>query len=175
MKRRGKAWKKRMAGPLPVTTYSIWPPAILAFMIPPPSTLEANRRERSIGCEVRGPEAGHAREDRVLRGVLALLRGPAPAPGEPGPALRGNDPGAGLGGARRLRVAALAPGHALRGLHLRLDRPLPLRAEPAGHIHLPALVAARRLPDVSAHLPRPHGPGDPPRPRAVPGRRVIAT
>ena len=46
------------------------------------------------------------------------------------------------------------------GYTLGVARPLRVRAQPAGDLPLPAVVPARGLPHVQAHVARPHGPRD---------------
>src|SRR2546428_10820945 len=86
-----------------------------------------------------------------IRGVLALLRLPAQPSDHEGPALRGHDDGPRRPGHRGgAALSAVGAGGARAGLRSGLDRPLLLREEPAGDLHVPLLVAARGLPDVSA-------------------------
>ena len=66
-------------------------------------------------------------------------------------------------------VALVAPGRPSGGLRLRLGRPLLLREEPSRDLHLPALVAAGRLPDVPADAHREDAAGDRPGLRDVSG------
>src|SRR6266542_4554401 len=116
------------------------------------------------------PEADHEQEVRVVRRVLALLRGPAPASGQPRaprsrvyPVPRRWRPG-------RPGLPGLAPRHARGRLRLRLDRSFLLRAEQAGHLHASALVLPGGRPDVPADVARADGTGDPTLLGAVPHR-----
>src|SRR6185503_21254356 len=67
-----------------------------------------------------------------------------------------------------------APRRPVRRLLVRLDRPLLRGEEPPGHLHVPALVPARRLPDVPADAARPHRPRARARGAAVPARGLSA-
>src|SRR6185312_353307 len=96
-----------------------------------------------------GPSgAPHVRIQQLQR-VLSVLSRRAPQSHLPAAALHrqhAGDRGAGAGAVER--PAALAVADAGGRLRLRLDRPLRLREEPAGHLQASALQLAGRLGDV---------------------------
>src|SRR5688572_19640924 len=117
-----------------------------------PRLLVGDEDEQMVpGAAADALEAVHAPHVPQLRGILALLPARAQQAANPGAPLCGDQPGRRAGAARGSdRALVAAPRASGRRLRFRLGRPFHRREEPAGDLHLPAVVAGGGLADVVA-------------------------